>query len=68
MKVLITFKESSVKYMGEIIWVILKVFIYSMLVYGFVLYVSDFAKKDKTIPTIIIASIVALFFFWANLG
>ena len=54
--------------MGEIIWVILKVFIYSMLVYGFVLYVSDFAKKDKTIPTIIIASIVALFFFWANLG
>lgn len=53
--------------MDEVIWVTLKIVWYSMLTYGFVLYISDSTEKDRTIPAIIIAITIALLFFWANL-
>jgi hypothetical protein len=54
--------------MAEVIWLTLKIIWYSMLVYGFVLFVSTITEKDRTITDIIIATVFAIFYFWANLG
>jgi hypothetical protein len=53
--------------MGEFFWIVLKLFWYLMLAYGFILFVSTVTEKDRTIPAIIVVSIIAVFYFWANL-
>lgn len=53
--------------MGEVVWIVIKLFFYFIFAYGCISYVSEITKEDRTIPSIIIASLIALFFFWANL-